>query len=187
MASDRVEPWRTAVARAAASAAGRFGDRVALRDRQDGGWRERTFAESGELVDEFALGLEPGERVCILANDRSEWTLASVAISRAGGVVVPIYPTDLPQKCEWVASDSEARMTVCENALQADKIAQVRRRPERLEHVIAAPDVVTSTSERPPAHPRMTPPSASSAMRTNRGGTRRCGHLPVSRRRRVAA
>jgi long-chain acyl-CoA synthetase len=100
---------RSTVARAAASAAERFGDRVALRDRDDGGWRERTFAEIGELVDEVALGLvalglEPGDRGCILANTRSEWTLASLAISRAGGVVVPIYPTDSPEECERVAA-----------------------------------------------------------------------------------
>jgi long-chain acyl-CoA synthetase len=129
------------VARAAATAAERFGDRVALRDRADGGWRERTFAEVGGLVDELALGLvalglEPGDRLCILANTRPEWTLASLAISRAGGVVVPIYPTDSPEECEWVAGNSEARMIVCEDAFQTDKIAQVRDRLERLEHVI---------------------------------------------------
>jgi long-chain acyl-CoA synthetase len=129
------------VARAAASAAERFGDRVALRHREGGGWRERTFAEVGELVDELALGLvslglERGDRVCILANTRPEWTFASLAISRAGGVVVPIYPTDSPEECEWVAGNSEARMVVCEDAFQADKIARVRDRLERLEHVI---------------------------------------------------
>jgi long-chain acyl-CoA synthetase len=118
-----------------------FGDRVALRRGDDGGWRERTFAEVGELVDGLALGLvvlglEPGDRACILANTSPEWTLASLAISRAGGVVVPIYPTDSPEECEWEAGNSEARMIICEDALQADKIAQVRQRLERVEHVI---------------------------------------------------
>jgi long-chain acyl-CoA synthetase len=84
-----------------------------LRYREERGWRERTFAEVGELVDELALGLvalglEPGNRVCILADTRPEWTFASLAISRAGGVVVPVYPTDSPEQCEWVASNSEA-------------------------------------------------------------------------------
>jgi long-chain acyl-CoA synthetase len=95
----------------------RFGDRVALQHREGGECRERTFAEVGELVDDVALGLvahglEPGDRACILANTRPEWTFASLAISRAGGVVVPIYPNDSPEKCEWVAGNSEARMIV---------------------------------------------------------------------------
>jgi long-chain acyl-CoA synthetase len=129
------------VARAAATAAERFGDRIAVRHREGGEWRERTFREVGDLVDELALGLvalglEPGDRACILANTRPEWTFASAAISRAGGVVVPIYPSDSPEECEWVAGNSEARMIVCEDASQAAKIAQVRDSLARLEHVI---------------------------------------------------
>jgi long-chain acyl-CoA synthetase len=132
---------RRTVARAAASAAERYGERVAMRHRDKDEWRERTFAEVGALVDELALGLvglglEPGDRTCILANTRPEWTFTSLAISRAGGVVVPIYPTNSPEECEWVAGNSEARMVVCEDASQADKIAHVRDRLERLEHVI---------------------------------------------------
>jgi long-subunit acyl-CoA synthetase (AMP-forming) len=132
---------RRTVARAAASAAERYGERVAIRHRDKDEWRERTFAEVGALVDELALGLvglglEPGDRTCILANTRPEWTFTSLAISRAGGVVVPIYPTNSPEECEWVAGNSEARMVVCEDASQADKIAHVRDRLERLEHVI---------------------------------------------------
>jgi long-chain acyl-CoA synthetase len=139
MTGDR--PSRRTVARAAATAAERFGDRIAVRHREGGEWRERTFREVGDLVDELALGLvalglEPGDRACILANTRPEWTFASAAISRAGGVVVPIYPSDSPEECEWVAGNSEARMIVCEDASQAAKIAQVRDSLARLEHVI---------------------------------------------------
>jgi long-chain acyl-CoA synthetase len=79
MASDPVTSQRRTVATAAANAVERCGDRVALRSRVDRGWRERTFAEVGELVDELALGLvalglEPGDRVCVLADTRPEWT-----------------------------------------------------------------------------------------------------------------
>jgi long-chain acyl-CoA synthetase len=135
------EVGRRTIARAAATAAERYGDRVAMRHRDDGVWRERTFAEVAELVDEFALGLvalglEPGDRASILANTRPEWTFASLAVSRAGGVVVPIYPTNSPEECEWVVGNSEARIVVCEDASQADKIAEVRDRLAPLEHVI---------------------------------------------------
>src|SRR2546425_13160571 len=104
MATEAVEAGRRTVARAAASAAERYGDRAAMRYRDDGEWRERTFADVGELVDELALGLValglgPGDRAAILANTRPEWTFASLAISRAGAVVVPIYPTNSPEEC----------------------------------------------------------------------------------------
>jgi long-chain acyl-CoA synthetase len=141
MATDAVEASGRTVARGAASAAERYAERVAIRFRQDGEWRELTFAAVSEIVDELALGLVglglgPGERVCVLANTRPEWTFASLAISRAGGVVVPIYSTNSPDECEWVAGNSEARMVVCEDASQAEKVRQVRGGLERLERVI---------------------------------------------------
>jgi long-chain acyl-CoA synthetase len=92
-------------------------------------------------VDEIALGLvglgvKPGDRVGLLANTRPEWTFSSLAISRAGAVVVPIYPTNSPEECEWVAGNSGSRIVICEDAGQAAKIAQVRAGLEHLEHVL---------------------------------------------------
>ena len=129
------------IARAAIRAAERFPHRPALRSRTSGRWQSQSFAEVGAIVDQLALGLvalglKPGDRVCILADTRPEWTLSSLAVSRAGAVVVPVYPSSSARECEWVAGDSQARMVVCENAAQAAKIAAVRGRLPALEHVI---------------------------------------------------
>jgi long-chain acyl-CoA synthetase len=125
----------------AAAAAQRHGDRVAVRRRDGDGWAEVTFAEVGGIVDEIArglidLGIQPGDRVCLLAETRPEWTYASFAISSTGAIVVPIYPTNSPRECQWVAGDSEARAIVCEDAGQVEKIAKVRAELDALEHVI---------------------------------------------------
>jgi len=114
-------------------AADRYGERVAAIHKGDGAWREVTFAEVGEIVAEIGrglidLGVEPGERVCILSTTRAEWTYCDFAISGAGAVVVPIYPTNSPEECEWVAGNSEAVAIVCEDASQVAKIAAVRER-----------------------------------------------------------
>jgi long-chain acyl-CoA synthetase len=129
------------IARAAANAAERFGNRTAIKHKAGDEWYEKTFAEVAEIVDEIALGLidlglEPGDRVALLANTRPEWSYASLAISRAGAVVVPIYPTNAPDECEWVAGNSDSRIVICEDASQAAKIEQVRDRLEHLEHVV---------------------------------------------------
>jgi len=114
-------------------AANRFGDRVAAVHKVDGSWRDVTFAEVGEIVGEIGrglidLGIQPGERVCILSKTRAEWTFCDFAISSAGGVVVPIYPTNSAEECEWVAGNSEAAAIICEDAEQVAKIAAVRGR-----------------------------------------------------------
>ncbi len=123
------------------SAAERFGDRVAARYKQDAAWQELTYAQAGEAIEEVALGLvdlgiEVGDRVCLLADTRWDWTLASYAISAAGGVVVPVYPTNSLQECKWVAGNSGARAIVCENEGQKAKIDEVRGELDDLEHVI---------------------------------------------------
>ena len=123
------------------SAATRFAERVALRFKRDGEWRESTYAEAGEAIQEIAaglveLGIAAGERVCILANTRAEWTLASYGISAAGGVVVPVYPTNSPEECEWVIGDSQAVAVICEDAAQLAKVEQVRAELPDLRHVL---------------------------------------------------
>ena len=42
---------------------------------------------------------------------------ADFAITTTGAVVVPIYPTNSPEECEWVAGNSESRAIVCEDAV----------------------------------------------------------------------
>src|SRR6186997_3294228 len=111
-------------------AAAEYGSKPAIRHREGEGWRSVGFDELLRTVDELALGLlalgiESGDRVCILANTRPEWTYASLAISRAGGIVVPIYPTNSPEECEWVAGNSEARAVFCEDGDQLAKIERV--------------------------------------------------------------
>jgi long-chain acyl-CoA synthetase len=129
------------VAQLPGSAAERFPDHVAARHRVDGQWEELTYGEVGKAIDEIAMGLidlgiAPGDRVCILANTRIEWTLASYGISAAGAVVVPVYPTNSPKECLWVAGNSGARAVFCEDEQQRAKFDEVRADLPDLEHVI---------------------------------------------------
>jgi len=112
-------------------AAERYADRAAIRFKQDGTWQDITYAELDRIVGEVALGLidlgiQPGERVCILANTRPEWSYADLAATSVGAVVVPIYQTNSPEECHWVISDSDACAIVCEDASQLAKIAAIR-------------------------------------------------------------
>jgi long-chain acyl-CoA synthetase len=122
-------------------AAERFPDRVAFRHKVDGDWRDVTFAEVGEIVREIGLGLidlgiAPGERVSLLCNTRPEWTYCDFAITSTGAVVVPIYPTNSPEECEWVAGNSESVAVVCEDAAQVAKILAVRERLPELRTIV---------------------------------------------------
>ena len=92
---------------------------------------------TGEIAQGLAaLGVQPGDRVCVLSDTRHEWVHAKFGISAANAVVVPIYPSNPPEECEWVISDSGAVAVICENAAQLAKVEQIRDRLPQLRHVL---------------------------------------------------
>jgi long-chain acyl-CoA synthetase len=123
------------------TAAERHGDAPAAIYMRDGQWAELSFGELWDQVRDVAfglisLGVAAGDRVCILANTRLEFTIADLAASTIGAIVVPVYPSNTPEECEWVVGDSGAKLIVCENPAQAGKIAEVRTGLPALEHVV---------------------------------------------------
>jgi long-chain acyl-CoA synthetase len=116
-------------------------DHTAVRYKRDGEWRDVTYAQLADIVEEIGLGLidlgiQAGERVCILANTRPEWSYVDMAIVSAGAVAVPIYQTNSPEECLWVISDSDACAIVCENEEQLNKIVAIGDRVPNLRTVI---------------------------------------------------
>ena len=130
----------TTLGRLVLSAAQR-GEDVALRYPTPDGEQTVTYAELGEHSRELALGLaalgiERGDVVSVLCATSAQWTLCELGAVCAGAVVAPIYATNSPEECRHVLADSEAKLVFCEDAGQAAKIALVRDRLPKLEHVI---------------------------------------------------
>jgi long-chain acyl-CoA synthetase len=127
-------------------------DGVALEYRRAGRLISISYPELGARATEIArgliaLGIERGDRICILAATSADWTLADYGALCAGAVVAPIYHTNSPQECAYVLRHCGARLVFCEGAAQAEKIARVRERCPSLEHVIlfdgTAEDAIT--------------------------------------------
>src|SRR6266496_5859403 len=119
----------------------RFGERPAQRFKPGTAWQDLTYAGLLDVIREIvlgivALGVQPGDRVCVLSDTRPEWVQAEFGIAAAGAVVVPIYPSSPPEECEWVIGDSGAVAVICENAAQLAKVEPVRDRLPELRHVL---------------------------------------------------
>jgi long-chain acyl-CoA synthetase len=119
---------------------------TAVKYKRDGQWHDVSYRQLASIVQEIALGLidlgiQPGERVCILANTRPEWSYADMAITAVGAVVVPIYQTNSPEECLWVISDSGAVAVVCEDEAQLAKVAAIREKLPTLRTVIVMDSV----------------------------------------------
>jgi long-subunit acyl-CoA synthetase (AMP-forming) len=90
-----------------------FPDRAAFRFRRDEKWHTLTWKEADRTAREIAaglcsLGLAPGDRVAILCQTRVEWVLCDVAITLAGLVSVPIYPSTTAEQSAYVRPGREA-------------------------------------------------------------------------------
>jgi long-chain acyl-CoA synthetase len=123
-------------------AAERYGEQPAARFKRDGEWTDLSYVALSEIVSEIArglidLGLQPGERVALLCTTRVEWTFADFGITSAGGVVVPVYPTNSSEECAWVAGNSESRFAICEDAAQVAKLVAVRDQLPALEAIVS--------------------------------------------------
>jgi len=126
--------WNAAAARA---------DRVFMRQKELGLWREWTWARTAAAVREIgdgliALGFRPGDTASILANTVVEWVLADLAVLSAGGVSNGIYPTDAATQVEYLCVDSRTRVIFVEDDEQLDKVLSVRESTHRYSTWVAA-------------------------------------------------
>jgi long-chain acyl-CoA synthetase len=94
-------------------------------------------------------GIEPGDRVALLAENRVEWALTDYAVLGIGGVLVPIYPTLLEPDLEFILRDSGCKGIVVSTGVQLRKILNIRSLLPELRFVFAM--------DRPAADPNAVP------------------------------
>ncbi len=92
----------------------------------------------------IALGLQPGQTVCILGFNRPEWVVFDVAAMVAGGAPAGIYTTSSPSEVQYIVEHAESPIVLLENASQWEKVRKVRDQLPKLRHVVmmkgAAPE-----------------------------------------------
>ncbi|WP_228010750.1 AMP-dependent synthetase/ligase [Nonomuraea phyllanthi] len=96
------------------------GDLVLFKRRSDDGWRpvtaRRFAADVRSLAAGFlAAGIQPGDRVALLAATSYEWTLADYALWTVAAVPVPIYETSSAEQIRWVLEDAGPVAAVVEH------------------------------------------------------------------------
>ena len=84
------------------------------------------------------LGVKPGDRVGLFAANRPEWHAADFAINGSGGITVPIYFNESPDRMTYILKHSGARVIIVVGAQQLKKLLRCRAQLPELEHVIVA-------------------------------------------------
>ncbi len=114
----------------------------AMRYREGGTWRTLSHREVEERVTRLATalaasGLERGDRVAILSENRPEWAIVDYAVLGLGGITVPIYGTLPANQVAYILEDSGARVVFASTPEQVRKVLEVRGELPALEHVVA--------------------------------------------------
>ena len=111
--------------------------------RHAGGWESipsqeflrRVAGLSTALVE---LGVKPGDRVGLFSANRPEWHTADFAINGAGGVTVPVYFNESPDRMTYILKHCGAKVVLVVGAAQLRKLLNARKELPELEQILVA-------------------------------------------------
>ncbi|HEV2148096.1 MAG TPA: long-chain fatty acid--CoA ligase [Longimicrobiaceae bacterium] len=150
VALDPVE--RDTIPRIFLRAVDRYDRAEAVRHKEGGAWKSLDHREMEERVTRLAAalsaaGVQAGDRVAILSENRPEWAIVDYAVLGLGGVVVPIYATLPANQVAYILENCGARAIFASTPEQVAKVVEIRGGLPALEQVVAfddpagAPDV----------------------------------------------
>ncbi len=119
-----------------------LGSRIALRHPKLGlyhdlNWRDYRRLADGAAAGLIRLGVQFGDRIAILSENRFEWLIADHAILSCGAADVPLHAPLAPPQVAYQVGHSESRGIVVSGQAQADKVFAVLDQLPLLEFLIA--------------------------------------------------
>ncbi len=117
------------------------GDAPFLWAKKGGSWQSISWAETAQQVASFAqslkdIGLEPGDRVMLVSENRPEWFIADLGIMAAGCVTVPTYTTNTERDHQHIIEDAGASAIVVSTNKLAQSVMPAALRATRAHHLI---------------------------------------------------
>jgi long-chain acyl-CoA synthetase len=116
------------------------GHQVALREKVQGIWRGRCWADYYRDARRVALGLiklglTRGDRIIIASEDVPEWFYADLGAQMIGVQVVGIYPTNPWPEVQYIAGHCQAKLAVTGDQEQTDKVLDAMNHGAGLPHM----------------------------------------------------
>ncbi|MBL8784631.1 MAG: long-chain fatty acid--CoA ligase [Deltaproteobacteria bacterium] len=122
----------------------KFADRPLFGVKKAGVYQWTTYREIAKKVDDLrgglaTLGVGPGDRVAVIADNRPEWAIAAYAVYGLGAQYVPMYEAQLPKEWEYILKDSGTKLVFGANDKIVEKLKPMLASAggvATLEHVI---------------------------------------------------
>ncbi|MFA5969590.1 MAG: AMP-dependent synthetase/ligase [Sphingomonas sp.] len=128
------------------SRAAEHGDKPFLWAKDDGSWHSISWRQTAEQVSSLAialraLGLNPGDRVMLVSENRPEWCISDLAIMAAGCVTVPTYITNTERDHIHIIENSGARAVIVSSAKLARTLMPAMMRASKAHMLIGIEDL----------------------------------------------
>ena len=122
------------------------GDAPFLWAKREGGWRPTSWADTARQVAALAaslrrIGLQAGDRVALVSENRPEWLIADLGIMAAGCVTVPTYTTNTVRDHSHILENSGARAVIVSNQKLAKKLVPAVLTSSDCHHVIGLEEI----------------------------------------------
>lgn len=113
--------------------------------RDEAGWQPTSWQDYAAQVQQaaralVALGVQPGQAVCILGFNRPEWVIMDLAAMMVGAVAAGIYWTSAPGEVEYIIRHSGGAILLAEDDTQWAKLQESRSRLPGLRRVVMMKD-----------------------------------------------
>jgi len=108
-------------------------------------WTPITFGEYAQAIREVALylhtdGLSPQGRVALFAPNRYEWAVAAQAAQAAGGVMVPIYPSNTASQAAYIVDHCDAEVVIVDTQPLLERVVEGWAAYDRVRRLICMSD-----------------------------------------------
>jgi len=128
--------------------AGENGGKPFLWAKREGSWRSISWADAARQVTALAaslkrIGLEPGDRVALVSENRPEWLIADLGIMAAGCITVPTYTTNTTRDHAHVLGNSGARAVIVSGQKLAKNLVPAVLTSTECHHIIGIDDIRT--------------------------------------------
>ena len=127
----------------------KFRDAPFLSFKEEGRWISRSWSKIADEVLALARGLkergiESGDRVVIVSENRPEWLIADLAIMTLGAITTPAYTTNTSDDHLYLLRDSGAKTVIVSTETLLEKLLPAARKVPALEMVVVMDHSVTS-------------------------------------------
>ncbi len=109
--------------------------------KKDGRYQWITYGEFGDLVEKFRgalalLGVERGDKVAVISDNRVEWAVGAYATYSLGAHYVPMYESQLPKDWKYIIDDSGSKVVLTAKEHIYKTVQPWIEELETLQHVI---------------------------------------------------